>query len=181
MYCTQKNSKRRRRTCIQLKILCFWSKMSAVLQRTQSPRTCLLLYRAIDVHTSAPALLKLGTSNITEPLLQMGYCFMKLIIIMILEIAEDKGCTCCYLLVTANFPTTFLVIHNWIRHRYCKRITANTSNNKIISIIQTKGSFLIIERSAFFFLIVLFHRYTSFLRIENKTQNDKASFSYNWP
>ena len=140
MYCTQKNSKRRRRTCIQLKILCFWSKMSAVLQRTQSPRTCLLLYRAIDVHTSAPALLKLGTSNITEPLLQMGYCFMKLIIIMILEIAEDKGCTCCYLLVTANFPTTFLVIHNWIRHRYRKRITANTSNNKIISIIQTKGS-----------------------------------------
>ena len=135
MYCTQKNSKRRRRTCIQLKILCFWSKMSAVLQRTQGPRTCLLLYRAIDVHTSAPALLKLGTSNITEPLLQMGYCFMKLIIIMILEIAEDKGCTCCYLLVTANFPTTFLVIHNWIRHRYCKRITANTSNNKIISII----------------------------------------------
>ena len=82
MYCTQKNSKRRRRTCIQLKILCFWSKMSAVLQRTQSPRTCLLLYRAIDVHTSAPALLKLGTSNITESLLQIGYCFMKLIVIM---------------------------------------------------------------------------------------------------
>jgi len=53
-YCTPKNSKRRRSTCIQLKILCFWSKMSAVLQRTQSPRTCLLLYRAIDVHTSAP-------------------------------------------------------------------------------------------------------------------------------
>ena len=186
MYCTQKNSKRRRRTCIQLKILCFWSKMSAVLQRTQSPRTCLLLYRAIDVHTSAPALLKLGTSNITESLLQMGYCFLNWSLLWLLEIAEDKpswamACTCCYLLVTANFPTTFLVIHNWIRHRYCKRITANTSNNKIISIIQTKGSFLIIERSAFFFLIVLFHRYTSFLRIENKTQNDKASFSYNWP
>ena len=81
MYCTQKN-KKRRRTFIQLKILCFWSQMSAVLQRTQSPRTCLLLYRAIDVHTSAPALLKLGTSNITESLLQMGYFFMKLIVIM---------------------------------------------------------------------------------------------------
>ena len=65
IYCTQKNSK-----------------MSAVLQRTQSPWTCLLLYRAIDVHTSAPALLKLGTSNITESLLQMGYCYMKLIVIM---------------------------------------------------------------------------------------------------
>ena len=104
--------KKKKKNMHPIKNLCLWSKMPAVLQRTQSPRTCLLLYRAIDVHTSAPALLKLGTSNITEPLLQMGYCFMKLIIIMILEIAEDKGCTCCYLLVTANFPTTFLVIHN---------------------------------------------------------------------
>ena len=42
MYCTQKNKKRR--TCIQLKILSFWSQMSAVLQQTQSSRTCLLLY-----------------------------------------------------------------------------------------------------------------------------------------
>ena len=102
-------------------------------------------------------------------------------LLWLLEIAEDKSswamaCTCCYLLVTANFPTTFLVIHNWIRHRYCKRITANTSNNKIISIIQTKGSFLIIERSAFFFLIVLFHRYTSFWELKTKSSTTKLLF-----
>ena len=70
----------------------------------------------------------------------------------------------------------FLVIHNWIRHRYCKRITANTSNNKIISIIQTEGSFLIIERSAFFFLIVLFHRYTSFWELKTKSSTTKLLF-----
>ena len=65
LHAQKKNKNRRRQTYIQLKNLCSWSQMSAVLQCTQSPRTFLLRDRAINVHTSAPALLKLGTSNIT--------------------------------------------------------------------------------------------------------------------
>ena len=176
MYCTQKNSKRRRRTCIQLKILCFWSQISAVLHRTQSPRTCLLLYRLSTFTPQRQHYWNWERATLPNHYFRWDIASWNWLLLWLLEIAEDKAYTCCYLLVTANFPATFLVIHNRIRHRYCKRITANTSNNKIISIIQTKGSFLIIERSAFFFLIVLFHRYSSFWELKTNSSTTQLLF-----
>ena len=52
-------------------IVNFWLLATSTLQGFQSPRTCLSF--SIDLHTSAIALLKLGTSNIAESLPLMGY------------------------------------------------------------------------------------------------------------
>ena len=69
--------------------------------------------------------------------------------------------TCCYFLLTDNFSITFLVIHNFIRHCYCKETTAITSNNVHWS---TKGSFFhyLKKSAAYFFLIALFHSHNLF-------------------
>jgi len=159
MYCTQKN-KKRRRTFIQLKF-------------SASGHKCQLFSKVPKVHGRAFFSVELSMFTPQRHIAETGneqhyqiitsdrilrneidryYNYWRSLKINLL----GNGMHCCYLLVTTNFPTTFLVIHNWIRHRYCKKIPAKTSNNKIISIIQTKGSFIIIERSAFLFLIVYF-------------------------
>ena len=56
--------------CTQWKKICFWSQLTAELQRFQSPPACLL---SLNLHTSGQALLALEMSNILKSLQQMEY------------------------------------------------------------------------------------------------------------
>ena len=79
MYCRcRRTKKKKRRTHIQLKNICFWSQMTAVSNVPKAPT------RSFSLSTFTPqrALLKLETSNMTESLLLMGYCLMKLTVIV---------------------------------------------------------------------------------------------------
>ena len=76
MYCRHRRIKKRRRTEIQLKNLCFWLQMSAVLICSRSPQAC---FFSIDINVH---IAETGNKQHGRIIISDGILLMKLIVLL---------------------------------------------------------------------------------------------------